>query len=152
MDKPDLYLETEIKKANADLSLCQKVEATVETPGWKEVIEPLIDKSIMDITGGKVNGKWYGGLIDRARKDERREYYIGYKQAMIDFQRRVVAYVDGIKQLQTKVENLRKETTQKFKQPMIENPMLLLWQKKNTTAYVYQANETQHFFLKRHAA
>jgi hypothetical protein len=121
MDKPELYLENEIKKANEDLSRCRKVEATVETPGWKEVIEPLLDKTIMDITGGKINGKWYGGLLDRARKDERREYYIGYKQALIDLQRRIMACVDGVAQLESKVNNLKLDSKPRFKTPMVDD-------------------------------
>ena len=113
--------DKEIKKANEAMSQCQKVEATVQSPGWKETIDPLIDKTIMDIVGGKVNGKWHGGLIARARKDERREYYIGYKQAMIDFHSRTMAFVNAIQQLKDKVENLKKAQVPRYKVPMVDD-------------------------------
>ena len=122
MEKPEFYLEAEIKKANQDLTICQKVSDTLATAGWKDIIEPLIDKTIMDITGGKIGDKWYGGLIDKARKDERREYYIGYKQAMIDFNRRIMAYRDGVKMLQDKANNLKKNKEEvRYKLPLVDD-------------------------------
>jgi hypothetical protein len=121
MATSDLIVEQEVKKANEDLKRCQLVEAVVLSEGWKSVIEPLIDKTIMDITGGKVNDKWYGGLLDRAKKDERREFYIGYKQAMIDFHGRVQAYVKAIKVLKDKVDTLKREAVPRYKVPMVDD-------------------------------
>lgn len=79
-----------------DLKLCNKVRQTVSSEGWQEVIGPLIDKTIIDVVGGKIDGKWVSGYIDKARKDEKREYYIGYKQAMIDLYQRIYNYIDQI--------------------------------------------------------
>ena len=89
--------------------------------GWREALEPLIEKSILDITGGKSNGRWYGGLLDRARKDERREYYIGYKQALIDFHRRAMSFVDGIKTLDAKHKELTTSAPPKYTRPMVDD-------------------------------
>ena len=121
MASSDLRVEQEVKKANESLVKCLAVQEVVESKGWQEVIEPLIDKTIMDITGGKVNGKWHGGLLDKARKDERREYYIGYKQAIIDFHGRVMAFVAGVQQLKDKVEHLKKTKEARFKVPMVDD-------------------------------
>ena len=115
------HFDMELKKANEDMTRCLKVETTVQSPGWQEIIEPLLDKMLMDIVGGKVNGKWYGGLLDRAKKDERREYYIGYKQALIDLHGRVMAFPNGIKQLQTKLENLKKSQIPRYKLPLVDD-------------------------------
>jgi hypothetical protein len=117
----ELHIEQEVKKANEDLKKCQLVEAIVQSDGWKTVIEPLIDKTIMDVIGGKVNGKWYGGLLDRARKDERREFYIGYKQALVDLHARVMAYVKAIQQLKDKVDTLKRDNTPKYKLPLVDD-------------------------------
>ena len=113
--------DQELKRVNEQLKLCKMVEEVVTLSGWKEVIEPLIDKSILDVTGGKVDGRWYGGLLDRARKDERREYYVGYKQALIDFHRRVMAYVEGIKVLDSKREGLLGEKSPKYTLPLVDD-------------------------------
>jgi hypothetical protein len=121
VDSYNPSFDNELKKANENMTRCLKVEASVLSPGWQEVIEPLIDKTISDITGGKVNGKWHGGLLDKARKDERREYYIGYKQAMIDFHGRVMAYVAGIKQLHDRIESLKKQKEPRYKVPMVDD-------------------------------
>lgn len=116
-----LRVEVELQKLNDTLGSCKQVADTVGSNGWKNVIEPLIDKSILDIVGGKVNGKWYGGLLDRARKDERREFYIGYKQALIDLHRRIRAYVDNVELYESKKQELIKNKEPKFTRPMIDD-------------------------------
>ena len=80
------------QKLERDVSICRKVVTTLETQGWKDVIAPLIDKMIIDIVGGKIKGKWVSGLLNRAKSEEKREYYIGYKQALIDLHNRTHAY------------------------------------------------------------
>ncbi len=121
MNQPELLVEAEINKLNDTIKSCRVVEETVSTEGWKTVIEPLIDKMIMDITGSKVAGKWYGGLLDRAKKDERREFYIGYKQALIDLHRRVGAYVDSVAIYEGKKKELIRSKNVKYTQPMLDD-------------------------------
>jgi hypothetical protein len=118
----DMQLDQEIEKMQSSISLCRKVAEVVEMPGWKDIIEPLLDKMIMDIVGSKVNGRWYGGLIDRAKKDERREFYVGYKQALIDLHTRILAYVANVKISEVRVANLIKEKdTVRFTVPMVDD-------------------------------
>ena len=114
-------VEAEIKQLNDKLGLCNKVNETINTAGWKEVIEPMIDKMIMDIVGSKVNGKWYGGLLDRAKKEERREFYVGYKQALIDLHQRVYAYILAIEHAKQKVEHLIANKDVKYKVPLVDD-------------------------------
>ena len=92
----DVQLSKQVQDINTILSECQRVSATLGSRGWVEIVEPLIDKMIGDVTGSKVEGRWSGGLLDRARKDERREFYVGYKQALIDLHTRIYAYVNNI--------------------------------------------------------
>ena len=121
MNQPDLLVESEVVKINETIKACKEVEVTLNTDGWKNVIEPLIDKSIMDITGAKLNGKWYGGLLDRARKDERREFYIGYKQALIDLHRRISTYPDSVLVYENKKKELIKNKEPKYTRPMLDD-------------------------------
>lgn len=115
-------VEKRIKELNDIVSLCNKVKTTLETDGWKDIIEPMIDKSITDITGCKMpNGRWHGGLLDRARKDEKREFYIGYKQALIDLHRRVWAYTDSIKRYDDERGKLVSGTNKTYTTPMIDD-------------------------------
>jgi hypothetical protein len=122
MDKPDLLRVRELNRLNETKALCDRVAQTLSTAGWKEIIEPLIDKSISDITGCKMaNGRWHGGLLDKARKDERREYYIGYKQALVDLHRRVYGYVDAIKRLEDQRDELVKGAERGSRIPLIDD-------------------------------
>jgi hypothetical protein len=121
-DKPQFFKEQEIKRLNDTMAICDRVSQTVATKGWAEIIEPLIDKTITDITGCKLpNGRWHSGLLDRARKDERREFYIGYKQALIDLHRRVYGYVDNIQRLKDQREELVKGDTRRPSVPLVDD-------------------------------
>lgn len=117
----ELRINDELKKINETLRNCKIVEETVNTQGWKEVIEPLLDKMINDILGAKTNGKWYGGLINTHDKSGDTEFYIGYKQALIDLHSRVYAYSDNVKVYEDRKEALVNKTQQKFKRPLIDD-------------------------------
>lgn len=77
----------------------------------------------MDIVGSKVDGVWYGGLLDRARKEEKREYYIGYKQALIDLHLRIYAYKKALKVTEDKRNRLveEKHSGKKFTVPLLDD-------------------------------
>lgn len=118
----ELRLNEELKRLNDTLRTCKLVEETLQTKGWSEVVEPLIDRTIGDLLGSKINGRWNGGILDRARKEERREYYIGYKQALIDLHRRIYAYADNVKTYEDKKDALIAKTAEpKFKKPMLDD-------------------------------
>lgn len=120
-DDVELRINDELKKINETLRNCKIVEETVNTQGWKEVIEPLLDKMVNDILGAKTNGKWYGGLLNNSLKSDTREFYIGYKQALIDLHSRIYAYNDNVKVYEDKKELLINKTQQKFKRPLIDD-------------------------------
>ena len=117
-----LLISNELKKLNEILAECRRVEETIGSKGWQEIVEPLIDKMIGDVLGAKVKGRWNGGLLDKARKEEKREYYIGYKQALIDLHTRVYAYVNSIKTYEDRRDKLLKDQQDiKYSQPMVDD-------------------------------
>ena len=114
----DIKINNRIKKINDDLALCLKVENTLSSEGWKDIIEPIVKKMVFDITGGELNGKWINGILDRARKDERREFYIGYKQALIDLMRRIYAYKEQIEIKKSELKMVEDEKVVRYHVPM----------------------------------
>lgn len=112
--------EAREKRLHENIRNGEVVKRTLDSKGWKEFIGPLLDKMIIDVLGGKQKDCWTGGLVQKARKDERREYYIGYKQSLIDFHTRVRAYVDAIERSQDGLKELDKEKSKGFVSPMME--------------------------------
>ena len=93
-------INAEEQRVGKEISICQEVKTTVDSKGWKDTIEPLIDRLIIEVVGGKLGDTWVGGKLDRARKDERREYWIGYKQALIDLHGRVMFHLQQLPMLE----------------------------------------------------
>jgi len=106
------------KKLSRDMAICQKVADTLATPGWKDIIEPILDKMIMDTLGGKVNGTWYSGKVDRARSDEKREFYIGAKQALIDLHNHIYNHVRQMPIIEEQLKELVKDNERGYRVPM----------------------------------
>ena len=109
----------EVKKLGRQITVCQKVSETLTSDGWRDILEPLIDRMITDTVGGKIGDTWVSGKLDRARTDERREFYIGYKQALIDFLGRARFHLTQLPVLEEKARMLIKEKEQpRFIPPM----------------------------------
>ena len=109
------------KKLNKSLSICRAVKETVDGDGWKNTIAPLIDKMIIDIVGGKIADVWASGKLDRAKKDERREFYIGYKQALIDLHGRVMSHVQQLPLLEDNLVSLQREKEERYRIPLVSD-------------------------------
>jgi hypothetical protein len=116
----DLINESE-KRLNRDVVICRAVKETVEGDGWKNTIAPLIDKMIIDIVGGKIADVWASGKLDRAKKEERREFYIGYKQALIDLHGRVMSHLVQLPMLEDRLKELQKEKEGRFRVPLVDD-------------------------------
>lgn len=112
-----LFDETQ-KRLSRDISICQKIKATVESDGWKDIIAPILDKMIIDILGGKIDGVWLSGKVDRARKDERREFYIGAKQALVDFHTRIMNHIRQLPILEKQLKLSKKDQERDYRVPM----------------------------------
>jgi len=106
----------EAKKLIQQISVCSKVAQTLETEGWKEIIEPIIDKMITDILGGKIGDTWCSGKLDRAKTEEKREFYIGAKQALIDLIGRIKFHKTTLPVLEERLKEMKKPP--KYRMPM----------------------------------
>jgi len=111
----------EIKKLVRDATICREVKNVVESRGWKETIGPIIDRMIMDVLGGKIGDTWLAGKLNRARSEEKREFYIGYKQALIEFHNRVLFHLDELRRIEETLKTMEIEKNKGPRIPMVED-------------------------------
>lgn len=114
----DSVFDKQLEKLHHDLTICHDVENTINTPGWKTIIAPTIDKMIIDVMGGKIGNNWASGTLDRARSDERREFYIGYKQALIKFHNQVMNHLRQIPILEKQIKQIEEEKRAPMRVPL----------------------------------
>ena len=43
----------------------EQLQLTLNTVGWKEIIQPLVAKMIRDCTGYEADGRWFAGEMQR---------------------------------------------------------------------------------------
>jgi len=111
----------EWKRLNKQLSICVNVQQTLETAGWIDTIAPTIDRMIIDVVGGKIKDVWTSGKLSKAKTDERREYYIGYKQALIDLHNRITLHIDQIEVLKDQLKSNEDSKKERYKIPLVED-------------------------------
>ena len=90
----------------------------LSTNEWTEVIEPLLNKMIIDVLGGMENGRWHNGSLDRSRKEERKEFLLGYKAALVNFHSEVYSYLDEAINAKETIKELNDEAVAQFEIPM----------------------------------
>lgn len=117
-EQQDNLFDERQDKISRDITICQKVKDTVDSAGWKDIISPILDKMIIDILGGKVGENWLSGKVDRARSEEKREFYIGAKQALIDFHNRVMNHVRQLPILEEQLKVLKQDRDKGYRVPM----------------------------------
>jgi len=105
MHKPDKKQEL-LKRANKQIEESRKIEETINTLGWKDIIQPTIDNSIQGAIGGKRDSVWYGGKIS----DDKKEYWTGYAQGLMDLSNRIHAYKARVKALESKITELKSDS------------------------------------------
>jgi hypothetical protein len=108
---------SEESRVSKDISICQAVKDTIESDGWKNTIGPTLDKMIVDVLGGKIGDNWISGKIDSAKKEGRREFYIGYKQALIDLHSRIMFHLQQLPLFEENLRTIQAQKTPKFRQP-----------------------------------
>lgn len=92
-----------------------KVNNMIDTEGWKEIVEPAIENAITNIVGGKINGKWVKGKLNgNCRKDETIAYYIGYKDALINFYNEILGAIEDAKVAKDRLTNDKKVVKKSF--------------------------------------
>ena len=116
----DLINESE-KKLNKSLSICRAVKEMLDSDGWKNTISPLLDRMIIDTVGGKVGDTWVSGKLDRAKKEERREFYVGYKQALMDLHGRVMFHLQQLPMIEDNLRALQKDKEEHYRIPLVSD-------------------------------
>jgi len=92
------------------------VRETLTTDGWADIIQPIIDRSIGDILGHKRGKKWAGGLISKTEHLNKIDYYIGYKQALVDLNNRIWNYLLSISALEEQIKRMGNRETKMAKE------------------------------------
>ena len=116
----DLVNESE-KKLNKSLTICREVKETLNSNGWKNTISPLLDRMIIDTVGGKLGDVWVSGKLDRAKKEERREFYVGYKQALMDLHGRVMFHLQQLPMIEDNLKALQKDKEEHYRIPLVSD-------------------------------
>jgi len=119
-NKIDTQLDLREGRLNEDLKLSRKVERTLNSPGWKEVIGPLVHKKLLDVTGGFDGKKWHKGKIDRSKKEDSWRYWVGYKQFGIDMVQEIMGYVTTIKRKEDELKTIGELRNRPMRTPMTE--------------------------------
>lgn len=114
-----------IEELRETIAVGDRVEQLINTPDWKMYIQPLMDKMITDVMGGKVNKRWVdapGALNESTMDIGQLKYYLGYKAGLIQFHQRIMQFIDerddALKQLETmKLEStVKKESYSEYEQ------------------------------------
>ena len=97
-----------------------ELEQTMKTPGWVNVVQPLLDKMIMDTIGFKrEDGTWNTGCISHYDKpSEEIAKLFAYRQGLIEFNNRVLSHLLAATKA-IKILNA-KEETKGYIRPMSE--------------------------------
>ena len=109
------------KKLNKSLAICRAVKETLDSDGWKNTIAPLLDRMIIDTVGGKLGDVWVSGKLDRAKKEERREFYVGYKQALMDLHGRILFHLQQLPMIEDNLKNLQTEKEERYRIPLVND-------------------------------
>jgi len=107
------------QKLYRDIGICEKVRDTLNTPGWQEIIGPILDKFIESMTGQKdKDGIWVAGFMDKNSEDL--NYALGYKSGLMDFSNKIYQHIPMIAKAKASLVELDKqeERAKGFTSPM----------------------------------
>jgi len=110
----------QLKKLSEQIELCRNVKETLETDGWSQIIEPLIDRAILDTLGGKSEGRWAeGSLWDKRLGDAKATNLCWYTRALTDLHHRIYDYIDSLPKLEEEYKGLLKQEREpEYTEPM----------------------------------
>ncbi len=112
--------QRDIDKLHKDANICRRVQATLETPGWKEIIGPTLDRMIVDVLGGKVGNMWYYGSLQKADDTDHMQYLAGYKQGLIKYHNQVYNHLRVLEAKRKEIVRLEKAKSAGYQVPMLE--------------------------------
>lgn len=101
MEKSPIDKETADKLA----AQAEQLRLTMDTQGWKEIVQPVLDKMIVDVIGYKnKDGTWEAGATD-FNKSWTPEMFIAYRQALMDFNNHLLSFLTEGERLRAHKEN-----------------------------------------------
>ena len=109
-----------LKTLNKKLSASRKVIATIGTEGWGDIVQPIIDRMIMDVIGGRTGDFWDAGDV-KTNKTLHPEYLFGYRQSLIDFHNRIWNYKAQEKNIEKQIKMLE-DNKERVIAPMQDSP------------------------------
>ena len=100
-----------VRKLSAEKNDCEKVKAVLESAGWREIAQPLLDKMITDTIGGVGrDGMWVAGIIGQG-KGYSTEYLLGYRMGLMEFNNRLREKAVAAKKVENQIADLKAKTT-----------------------------------------
>jgi len=116
-----IKLNERAKTLNKKLTACRSVKRVLSQKGWRTIIQPLLDAMIDDVVGFKRGNIYVNGSLSKPEQDKH-EYFVGYKQALMDFNNRVWNYPESIEVLSKQIQNLEEKAgmPEKYINPMME--------------------------------
>ena len=120
-DNHNEILNAEEERLHKELSICAAVKDLLDSEGWKNTIGPTLDRMIIDVLGGKIGDMWVSGKLDRAKKEERREFHIGYKQALIDLHSRIMFHAEQLPLLKQRLKSVQEDKQLRYRVPLVDD-------------------------------
>lgn len=97
-------------------------EEMMATRGWKQLAEPALKEMIESVIGRQQpNGRWAPGHFVRSRKDEKKEFYIGYVCALQEFNNSVLNYVFLAEAMKSRIVEREAEGRKPLQMPMVND-------------------------------
>ena len=123
MNLDTLKLNERAKVLNKKLTACRSVKRVLTQKGWRDIIQPLLDAMIDDVVGYKRGKIYVNGALSKPEQDKH-EYFVGYKQALMDFNNRVWNYPESIEIISKQIHHLEEKAgmPEKYINPMTEGP------------------------------
>jgi hypothetical protein len=82
------------EQVNEIIEAGDRVEKLLKTKDWKNYIDPLIDKMIMDTLGGSFSGEYVLASENlKTMTEGELKYNLGFAEGLITFRRRVNQYI-----------------------------------------------------------
>jgi len=98
------------------------IEEVFKLKGWKALIEPMMDEMIASVIGRKSNGLWLKGHMVKSRKDEKKEFYIGYLCGLQELWNSIQNYPISAETIKRRIsERTEEEKEAKAQIPMVND-------------------------------
>jgi len=86
----------------------EQVKQAIDSQGWKKHIEPLLDKMIRDVLGGKDNNRWDNGSVGEKNQTEFSiKELLAYKTGLINFHNGVYQFIDDMENAKDELNRIK---------------------------------------------